>query len=386
MFGFLKHVVHAVTHFVKKHVATIASLAASTLVFAGVLGLSIVCPFAIPAIAALAAAGFASGATYYGVSNLLSGRSVSLQGFLWSGLTSTAVTVATAGTAELLAPVASRVLAPLANALPRAVAGAVPGAARAAVGNASAGAAFGAGARVAENAVGGRPLGRGVGGATALGAVSGAFVGPANRLTTSIAAEPAAAEPVAADPGPRPQQPLIDHEVAAGRYEPDRVFQDYIPRGIPSEGWKLHVSADPESAGEVAAVALPVLREMGVAHKVVGTVDDYVNVMTGTQTGKLVTIYPDDPTVARAVVDRLDPLLAARGFKGPVVEGEMPLGSSGLIYGRYGGFTKGTVTDPSTGIEVRDVRGQVSPPWIENPFLPSSPSESSGLVGALDHH
>ena len=143
---------------------------------------------------------------------------------------------------------------------------------------------------------------------------------------------------------------------------------DWIPGEIPPEGWKLHVSATSASAGAVAEVALPMLRRMGVAHKVVGSTE-LLATMRGTQAGKFITIYAASAAEAKAIAAALDSALAGKGLTGPLIGGELPVGSSGLIYTRYGGFTKSTVTDPKTGLEVRDVRGQIKPDWVADPWV-----------------
>jgi hypothetical protein len=149
-------------------------------------------------------------------------------------------------------------------------------------------------------------------------------------------------------------------------YAPDRIFMDWIKEPIPSEGWKIHVSASAESSPRVADIVLPLLRSMKVNHKVVNSPEALAG-MGGTQTGKFVTIYPRDAAHARGIVKALDGALTGQGVKGPAISGEKPVGSSGLTYTRYGGFTKSTVTDPS-GKEVPDVRGQIKPDWIKDPW------------------
>jgi hypothetical protein len=107
---------------------------------------------------------------------------------------------------------------------------------------------------------------------------------------------------------------------------------------------------------------------MGVTHKVVKS-QTVLAGMGGTQQGKFITIYPDDVAHARSIASALDGALNGTGLTGPAVSGEMSLGSSGLIFTRYGGFTKNTVTNPA-GVEVSDdlFRGSVKPPWIEDPW------------------
>jgi len=149
-------------------------------------------------------------------------------------------------------------------------------------------------------------------------------------------------------------------------YFRDRLFSDYIPGELPTEGWKLHVSADPSRSYEVADRVLPMLREMGVPHKVMTDPAAYAQ-MTGGQAGKFITIYPRSSEEAAQLARVIDGRMAGMPA-GPVIQGERGLGQSGSVYTRYGGFTKSTVTDPATGAEVGDMRGRISPPWIQDPF------------------
>jgi hypothetical protein len=373
-------------------VATFVAVAAVVAVAAPVLAAAAGVALTAGAVTAISVgtAGVVSGVVGYMVGQGLANQPVTAKGLLVSGALSGVISLATLGLGSVLSPVVSRGVTPVIARVGLSEATTAV-AARVAT-NGGVGGILGAGTKVVENAVSGRPLLEGVPQATATGVGLGMALPPIQNLANNAVARatglPApSVEPVRA-PTPRPQQPLIDAQVQ-GRYLPDRIFMDYVPKDIPSEGWKLHISASPEHAGEVADTVLPVLRDMGVAHKIVGNIDNYVNVMTGTQTGKLVTIYPDSPAQAKAIVDALDPLLASRGLTGPVVSGEMPLGNSGLFFGRYGGFTKSTVTDPATGREVQDVRGQMAPPWVSNPFAPSgaggpsAPSRTQGITGAL---
>jgi len=173
-------------------------------------------------------------------------------------------------------------------------------------------------------------------------------------------------------PGVRPAPPARKfgdpYVKATDGYMPDRIFSDWVPpKGIAAEGWKMHVSVSPERSYQVADRVLPLLREMEVPHKVMTDPAAYAR-MTGGQAGKFITIYPESPQQAAEIARALDRRI--RDFKdgAPVIAGERPLGDSGMIYTRYGGFTKSTVTDPRTGREVADIRGQMSPPWVPDPF------------------
>lgn len=151
------------------------------------------------------------------------------------------------------------------------------------------------------------------------------------------------------------------------------IFNQWTGGGkIPPEGWKIHVSSTPASSPRVAEIVLPKLRGMKVNHKVVNSPEQLAN-MSGTQAGKFITIYPRDAAHARSIVTALDSALAGKGLKGPAIIGEKPVGSSGLIFTRYGGFTKSTVTHPS-GKEVPDVRGKTKPDWIPDPWGKSTGS------------
>jgi hypothetical protein len=152
---------------------------------------------------------------------------------------------------------------------------------------------------------------------------------------------------------------------------PRKIFNAFHPEGVPmgEEGWKLHVSATPQNAQQMAAEVLPKLRDANIHHKVVFSTEKLKGLRWDeTQRGKFITIYPKDLEEAKRIVKLLDEVLAGTGLEGPVIKGEKAVGSSGLVYTRYGGFTKKTTTDPS-GNEVKDVRGQVKPDWMtEDPW------------------
>jgi hypothetical protein len=147
------------------------------------------------------------------------------------------------------------------------------------------------------------------------------------------------------------------------------IFSQWMPASavLPSQGWKLHVSAGMDQSYEVADRILPELRAMGVTHKVMNDPAAYTR-MTKGQAGKFITIYPNNPEQAAAIARMIDQRLGDIKAAGPVIDGERAIGSAGWVYARYGSFDRDTITNPFTGKEEPDIRGRPSPPWVEDPF------------------
>ena len=142
-------------------------------------------------------------------------------------------------------------------------------------------------------------------------------------------------------------------------YGPDRAFRAFSPEDAEEiaerGGVKLHVSAAPEHAETVAQAVLPILREANIYHKVVNSLETYVDrFQTGAEAGKFITIYTRGPNEANAVIRALDSELErlgnARGIRpGPVPPVRAPnsnriagledqFGGSGFIFGRVGPY------------------------------------------------
>src|SRR5262247_4280031 len=89
-------------------------------------------------------------------------------------------------------------------------------------------------------------------------------------------------------------------------YTRDRVFMEWNTRGIQGGGWKMHISARPEQAEIVARIALPILRRLGVPHKVVATLPEYERFNRTRQAGKFITIYTRSTDEAKAAHKALE--------------------------------------------------------------------------------
>ncbi|HUG61416.1 MAG TPA: hypothetical protein VMP03_06205 [Methylomirabilota bacterium] len=126
------------------------------------------------------------------------------------------------------------------------------------------------------------------------------------------------------------------------------VFATWLcPHGdAPNPCRKYHVSSDISCAAGVAAVALPILRELGLYHKVVRMPADYARMQTGNQAGKFITIYAPLNIQHDALVSRLgDALSGTPGLRpSPTIPrsrryrhvfAEQPLDRGMFVYGGF---------------------------------------------------
>jgi hypothetical protein len=156
-----------------------------------------------------------------------------------------------------------------------------------------------------------------------------------------------------------------------------------------AQGWKLHVSATPQSAREVLGRALPVLAAERAPFKVARSLDVLVSLNEGTsglsQVGKFITVYPDDDAHAVRLASALHE--ATAGLLGPTVPSDRPLRAGSLVHYRYGSFGGDLVQLPHgelvfafldpDGELVPDRRDTVyeTPPWARDPFLAAGVAE-----------
>lgn len=162
------------------------------------------------------------------------------------------------------------------------------------------------------------------------------------------------------------------------------------------QGWKAHVAIHPNDIEHLADVIAPYLQHQRVAHKFY-PFDEYKARGFGRTiwtedsggVGKACVIYPDSPEhLARIVTDLEARVQEARtdagaGFLRPYpggVKGDLPIGPSGLMFLRYGGFSggladKGRIYNPWTQSAEVDPRGDKPFP----DFIGAIPRELLGL-------
>lgn len=153
---------------------------------------------------------------------------------------------------------------------------------------------------------------------------------------------------------------------------------------VPSQGWKIHVSATPANAREVLERVLAVLFRRGqVNFKFaldLGTLFllNSKNWSRGAS-GKFITIYPPDNSYFLDLIEELR--IATEGLRGPYILSDRRYKDSGVIFYRYGGMqlrhtlnVKGEKTPVligPDGSEVPDLRlpYPVTPDWATDVLL-----------------
>ena len=176
-------------------------------------------------------------------------------------------------------------------------------------------------------------------------------------------------------------------------YHVDRVFMDFLNPGN-QQGWKIHVSAPSDyELSPAYRGLLEGLQAKKVPHKYIKSRDFMRKAMNTheTQTGKFLTIYPDNEKQLREIVALTDGTLDPMNFlTSPRVPGDKPMSERNKISIRYGGLTSPVIVKPEKlGEEganrkvenyMIDPRNVYKPEGIRDPFDPTSRGED-GWVG-----
>lgn len=152
---------------------------------------------------------------------------------------------------------------------------------------------------------------------------------------------------------------------------------------LPTQGWKLHVSATVLNAGKVLARVAPFLSARGVAFKAPRSLDELIKLNSGlfygySQVGKIITVYPRTTEDAVSLARGLHAL--TRRIAAPAVPFDLRFGAASNVYYRFGAFDNlemeredgartGAIRAPG-GELVPDVRTSERghPDWVSDPF------------------
>ncbi len=146
----------------------------------------------------------------------------------------------------------------------------------------------------------------------------------------------------------------------------------------PAQGWKIHISATPLSAGAVFSRVHPLLARRGLLFKVPASLDLLVQLNAGiaafSQIGKFLTIYPRSTVEAVDLAQQLH--AATRGLCGPKIPFDARYRNNSLVYYRYGSFGRsndGIIFDHShKPHKDRRKPGCAVPGWLDDPFKASN--------------
>lgn len=131
---------------------------------------------------------------------------------------------------------------------------------------------------------------------------------------------------------------LPTHSPRVGEAPFDTWVGWYRPKELPAEGWKLHLSPQPEIIGAVLGLLVELSKKLPFDFKVIGHFKNFIRLNAGhlgeSQVGKTITIYPDDPETALCLYEELQPL--AQMFMGPQCPSDFYFNEDERISFRWG--------------------------------------------------
>ena len=168
---------------------------------------------------------------------------------------------------------------------------------------------------------------------------------------------------------------------------PSKPFRAWFPAEDPpssqaegqqwiQQGWKIHIGTTPRHAEAMLALCLPVIRRLGIGHKVVSSPTDFdAFEHDAGQKGKLITIYPCNKVQFSQAWSALREVLLAEAQdldRSPTADHEIVLESTFHMTARYGGYMDDWLRHTTTGKNVKkDDRSDPYPPpeigYVEYP-------------------
>jgi len=163
-------------------------------------------------------------------------------------------------------------------------------------------------------------------------------------------------------------------------YNGSGVWAYYEPpdAAMPTQGWKIHVSATTHSAVEVIERCVPVMVRHGVAfkHACDRLILSFMNSKAWDRggSGKFITVYPRDDEQFLVLLEEL--AATTRELNGPYVLSDRRYRDSRVVFYRYGTLRPQVMLVPNgsrhpyllapTGERIPEIRGPVYvlPPWV----------------------
>lgn len=166
---------------------------------------------------------------------------------------------------------------------------------------------------------------------------------------------------------------------------------------LPSQGWKIHLSATYISAVDVLQRVIKIVQEEKLSFKVADTLNT-LKVMNDAHypmgySGKFITIYPENLEQFKRVIDKLH--LCTIGLKGPAILSDKQY-KDGIVYYRYGEIrginvnakdNKRYIYDENNNLFEDQRNAWFSPPnWVTDPFKDDDPNNKSNMRIMLPQH
>jgi serine/threonine protein kinase len=108
---------------------------------------------------------------------------------------------------------------------------------------------------------------------------------------------------------------------------------------LPAQGWKIHISSNPDDAPDVLPIVADICFSRRTAFKFLRSQDALrlmnAKHMLRQHSGKFITIYPANDTDLALLIDQLS--IALRGRRGPYILTDLRIGN-GPVFVRYGAF------------------------------------------------
>ena len=124
-------------------------------------------------------------------------------------------------------------------------------------------------------------------------------------------------------------------------------FVNFKNVDLPSQGWKIHISAIPSNSIEILMKVSRILVNNKIPFKFLKTFDIFLKQNSKNSnrslSGKFITIYPPKEQIFKEIINKL--YLELKDYEGPYILSDKRFKDCKVIYYRYGGFLPVTKAD-----------------------------------------